>query len=147
MNVKQLFKLELGAGISIFNEPFTYVGHAQIELDGGHTMRWLYDDEGRMLSISPHEEELILFREVDDEIEPEEEMILFQGKEYEFNYEDAGNVIGVEGESATEEEDRFMFTDYQATGGGIIRLIENENTGESTAYVGVFVSDEDVTQM
>jgi len=147
MNIKHLLTLELGDAISIFNEPFTYVGHAKIELDSGHKLRWLYDDEGRMLSIAPQDEELILFHEVEDEIEPEEEMILFQGKEYEFSYEDAGNVLEVEGDSATEEEDRFMFSDYQAAGGEIIRLIENENTGESSAYTGIFVSDEDVSEM
>ena len=147
MNIKHLLKLDLGTAISIFNEPFTYVGQAKIELDGGHTMRWLYDDDGRMISVAPQDEELILFREIENEEEPEEEVLLYQGKEYEFSYEDAGNVLETEGDSVTEEEDRFMFSDYQAAGGEIIRLIENENTGESMAYLGKFVSDEDITEM
>ena len=147
MHVKDILKLELGSSISIFNEPFTYVGHAQIELDGGHTIRWLYDDEGRMLAVAPQEEELILFRELDEEVEPEDEMILLQGKEHEFSYEDAGNIIEIEVECPVDDEDRLMFSDYQAPGGGIVRLIENENTGESVGYVGVHVSDDDVTEM
>lgn len=147
MNIKRLLKLELGDAVSIFNEPFTYVGHAKIELDSGHKLRWFYDDEGRMLSIAPQDDELILFHEIEDEVEPEDEMILFQGKEYEFSYEDAGNVLESEGDSSTEEEDRFMFSDYQASGGEIIRLIENENTGESSVYTGIFVSDEDISEM
>jgi hypothetical protein len=147
MNINDLLKLELGAAISIFNEPFTYVGHAKIELDGGHTMRWLYDDEGNMFSVAPQDEELILFREIEDEIEPEDDMILFQSKEYEFNYEDTGAVTDTDGDAATEQDDRFMFSDYHAQGGGIVRMIKNENTGESMAYAGRFVSDDDISQM
>lgn len=147
MNIKHLYKLDLGDAVSIFNEPFTYVGHAQIELDSGHTLRWLYDDEGRMLSVAPQDEELILLHEIEDELEPDGETILYQGKEYEFSYEDAGTVLEIEGESATEEGDRYIFTDYQTAGGEIVRLIENENTGENSAYVGVYVSDEDITEL
>ncbi len=147
MNIKRLFKLGLGDIVSIFNKPFTYVGYAQIELDGGHISRWLYDDEGRMLCVSPQDEELILFREIEDELEPEEELIIFQGKEYAFEQEGAGTVQESEGESPTEEDERFLFSDYQTQGGEIVRLVENETTGESTTYVGTFVSDEDVSEM
>ncbi|MBI4435636.1 DUF4178 domain-containing protein [Candidatus Uhrbacteria bacterium] len=147
MNIKRLYKLDLGNVVTIFNEPFTYVGHSAIELDSGHRLRWLYDDEGRMLSVAPQDEELILFREIEDEIEPEDEMIMFQGKEYEFEYEDAGNVLESEGEALADADDRFLFSDYQTKGGEIVRLVENESTGESTAYVGVYVSDEDISEM
>lgn len=147
MNIKRLYKLKLGDVVTVFNKPFTYVGYAQIELDSGHRLRWLYDDEGRMLSVSPQDEEIILFHEIDDELEPEEEILMYQGKEYQFDYEDAGNVLESDGEAVAEEEDRFLFSDYQMQGGEIVRLIENESTGESSAYVGTYASDEDVAEM
>lgn len=147
MNIKRLYKLKLGDVVTVFNKPFTYVGHAAIELDSGHKLRWLYDDEGRVLCVSPQDEELILFHEIEDELEPEDEVLMYQGKEYQFDYEDAGNVLESEGESVVEEEDRFIFSDYQMQGGEIIRLIENETTGESSAYVGTYASDEDVAEM
>ena len=147
MNIKRLYKLELGDAVTIFNEPFTYVGHAAIELDSGHKLRWLYDDEGRMFSVSVQDEEMILFSEVEDELEPDEEIVLFRGKEYEFEYEDAGVVVESKGEALAEGDDRFLFSDYQTQGGDIVRLVENESTGESMVYVGVYVSDEDVSEM
>lgn len=147
MNIKRLYKLGLGDVVNIQNKPFTYVGHSQIELDNGHRLRWLYDDEGHMLSVAPQDEEIIFFHEIDDEIEPEEEMVLFQGKEYAFDCEDAGNVLESEGEAMAEEDDRFLLSDYQTQGGEIIRLVENERTGESIAYMGVYVTDEDITEL
>ena len=147
MNIKRLYKLGLGDAVTVFNKPFTYVGHAQIELDSGHKLRWLYDDEGRMLSVSPADEELILFREIEDELEPEDETLMYQEKEYQFESEDAGNVLESEGEAVAEEDDRFLFSDYLTKGGEIIRLIENETTRESSAYIGTYASDEDVAEM
>jgi hypothetical protein len=145
--MKRLYKLGLGESITIFHKPFTYVGHTQIELDSGHRQRWLYDDEGRVLCVSPQDEELILFREIQEELEPEEELIKYQDKEYQFEYEDAGNVLESEGETVAEEDDRFLFSDYQTESGEIIRLIENETTGESSAYIGTYASDEDVAEL
>lgn len=147
MNIKHLYKLKLGEAVTVFHKPFVYVGHAQIELDSGLRQRWLYDDEGRMLCVSPQDEELILFREIVDELEPEEEMLMYQDKEYQFESEGAGNVLESEGEAVAEEDDRFLFSDYQAKGGGIIRLIENETTGESSAYIGSYATGEDLAEM
>lgn len=147
MNIKRLYKLDLGDAVTVFNKPFVYVGHAQVELDSGQKQRWLYDDEGRMLCVSPSDEELVLFREIEEELEPEDETLTYQDKEYQFEAEAAGNVLESEGEAVAEEEDRFLFSDYTTQGGEIIRLIENESTGESTAYIGTYASDEDVAEM
>ncbi len=147
MKIKDLLSLEVGESVSVFNEPFEYVGHAQIELDGGQKMRWMYSEDDRMLSVTPSDDELMLFEQVEDDLEPEDEMILYLGKEYEFSYEDAGSVVGIEGDSVTEEEDRFMFADYEAAGGLIVRLISNENTGESSVYFGRMVSEDDLAAL
>ena len=66
MNIKRLLKLQLGEAISVFNDPFTYVGQAKIQLDSGHTLRWLYDDEEQLLSVDPKDDELILFEELEE---------------------------------------------------------------------------------
>ncbi|NQV89304.1 MAG: DUF4178 domain-containing protein [Parcubacteria group bacterium] len=147
MKIKDLLSLEVGESVSVFNEPFEYVGHAQIELDGGQKMRWMYGEDDRMLSVTPSDDELMLFEQIEDDLEPEDEMILYLGKEYEFSYEDAGSVVGIEGDSVTEEEDRFMFADYEAAGGLIVRLISNENTGESSVYFGRMVSEDDLAAL
>jgi hypothetical protein len=146
MNIKTLLSLEIGASVSIFNEPFTYVGRTDITLDGDKELVWLNDEE-HLFCIVPDDEELILFRMIEEEIEPDDEMVLYQNKEYEFSYEDAGAVTEVTGDTDTEEGDRYMFSDYTAQDGRVIRLLSNENTGEMIAYIGQVVSEDDLSEI
>lgn len=147
MDIDSLFQTELGDAVRVFNEPFTIIGSSTITLEGGEEMVWLFGDNDRMLSVSPIEEELLIFQHLDDEVEPDGEGMLFRGKEYEFNYEDAGNVTKVEGESITELDDRYVLTDYRSPRGDVIRILNNENTGESEAYLGHTVSEEDLARL
>ena len=91
MKISDLLAMELGESVSIANEPFTKMGQAELKLDDGTKMFWLYDDEDHMLSVAPDDEELVLFQQIQEEIEPSD-TILYQSKEYEFSYEDAGIV-------------------------------------------------------
>lgn len=147
MTIHDLYDLEIGDDISIANEPFHYVGHAEIELDNGQEMRWLYDKESRLLTITPSDDELMIFDPVEEELEPENEVILYMNKEFEFSYQDAGITNNIIADTDMEEEGPFMFTDYQAAGGAVVRIISNTNTGESNTYVGAIVAEEDISRM
>jgi hypothetical protein len=146
MNITDLLSLELSESVSIANKPFTYVGRSQVKLDDGSTVFWLYNDDDDMLSISPDEEELVLFETLEDEFEPDDS-VFFRGKEYEFTYENAGKISGVEGEADTELDDRYLFGEYESSEGEKLRLITNENTGEVTAYLGRTVSEDDLSEI
>ncbi len=146
MKISDLLAMELGESVSIANEPFTKMGQAELKLDDGTKMFWLYDDEDHMLSVAPDDEELMLFQQIQEEVEPSE-TILFQSKEYEFSYEDGGIVKHIEGDPLVEEEDRNVFSDYQSKDGEIVRLITNENSGEVTGYAGRTVSEEDLSEI
>ena len=111
-------------------------------------MRWLYDDgEERMISVVADEDELVLFEKIQELIEAEDEAVLYQNKEYEFTYADAGMVTEVVGESVTEVKDKYTFTDYEAQNGELIRIINNENTGENSAYLGRVVGEDDFSEL
>ncbi len=146
MTINDLLSLELGGSVSVFNHPFTYVGRSELTLDDESTVYWLYSEDDEMLSVSPDDEELILFEALEDEIEPDD-TVFFRGKEYEFNYENAGKISGVEGEAETEPDDRYLFTEYQSSEGERLRLVTNENTGEVSAYLGRVVSEDDLTEI
>jgi len=146
MTIKDLLRLELGETVSVFNKPFLYNGKARITLDNETKLYWYFDDEDGMLAIAPEEEELLLFTQIDEELEPDE-VVLFQNKEYEFTYEDAGVVAETDGETIIEEGDRYLFSDYQSADGELIRLVSNENTGETIGYVGRIVSEDDLTEL
>ncbi|MEK7452281.1 MAG: DUF4178 domain-containing protein [Patescibacteria group bacterium] len=146
MKISDLLALELGESVSVANEPFTKMGQAEITLDDGTKMFWLFDDEDHLMSVAPKEDELFIFQEITEEIEPSE-TILFQNKEYEFSYEDSGKVKQVEGDTLVEEEDRYAFSDYQSKDGETIRLITNENSGEVLGYSGHTVSEDDLLEI
>lgn len=146
MTIKELLSLDLSESVSIFNHPFLYVGRSELVLDDESKVYWLYSDEDELLSVSPEEEELVLFEKLEDEFE-QDETVFFRGKEYEFNYENAGRISTIDGETDTEVEDRYVFTEYQALEGERLRIISNENTGEILAYLGRIVSEEDLTEL
>lgn len=146
MKISDLLAMELGESVSVANEPFTKIGQAEITLDDGTKMFWLFDDEDHMLSVAPKEDELVLFTQTTEEIEPSE-IILFQNKEYEFSYEDAGVIKQVDGDARVEEEDRNGFSDYQSKDGETLRVITNENSGEVIAYSGRTVSEDDLSEI
>ena len=146
MNIKELLDLELGDSVSVFNKPFEYAGKVRITLDNETKLHWFFADDDGLLAVAPEEDELLLFTKIDEEVEPDE-TVLFQNKEYEFTYEDAGAVNEIEGETLMEEEDRYLFSDYQSADGEIVRLVSNENTGDTVAYVGRTVSEDDLAEL
>lgn len=146
MKISDLLSLDLGESVSVANEPFTKIGQAEMKLNDGTKMFWLYDDEDHMLSVAPDEDELVLFQKIQEEIEPSD-MILFQNKEYEFSYEDGGVVKKIEGDPFVDEEDHVVFSDYESKEGEIVRLITNENSGEVSGYCGRTVSEEDLLEI
>ncbi len=147
MDIQTLFKLEIGETVRVSNEPLTLIGRSTITFDGGDELVWLFDEDERILSVAPEEEELFLFEKLDEEIEPDEEGILYQGKEYEFHYKDTGVVTEVEGDVITEPDDTYLYMDYEAKDGGVLRIVSNENTGEAGAYVGRTVSEDDLNEL
>lgn len=146
MTIKDLLSLDLSESVSVFNQPFTYIGHSEVTLDDESKVFWLYSDSEEMLSVSPDDDELVFFEKLEDELESDE-TIFFRGKEYEFNYENAGKISAIDGETETEVDDRYLFTEYQSLEGERLRLISNENTGETLTYLGRIVSEDDLTEI
>lgn len=144
MDIKDLLEITLSKSISVFNEPFRYMGRAEITLDNGAVLYWMYDDGDVMFAVAPDEEELVLFHKIEEEIEPSD-VILYQNKEYEFSYEDAGKITEIIGNPEADEDDRYLFSDYQSQDGETIRIITNENTGEIHKYIGKTISEDDLT--
>lgn len=128
----------------MLNEPFSFAGQIEITLEGGEILHWLFSNEGNILSIAPHNEELILFQPLDEDIEPQGEVFLFRHKEYEFDYQGDGTVSAASEESGVEVDDQYSFTDYEADNGELIRQLHNLNTGEEQGYLGKIVVEEDI---
>ena len=148
MTIKEILQtLTPGTRVSIANNRFVCAGQMRITLEGGEARHWIFKAGGGMLSVAPSDEELILFESVDEEVEPDDDTILFRNKEYEFTYEDLGTISAIEGDAEGEEEDQLTITDYEADDGEIMRLATNQNTGVQLAFVGERVVEDDVTSV
>ncbi len=117
MKIDALLTLEPDSELTIANESFTYSGKASVTLEGGDALVWLFQADGAMLAIAPDAEELVFYRQLDEQPEPENEVIGYQGKEYEFSYEDVGSVNDVEGDAPVDSDERYGFSDYESSGG------------------------------
>lgn len=135
---------EPGAEFTVFNEPFSLIGSAQVLLDGGDMRHWLFERDGGMLAVSADDEEVIAFEHIEEELEPQGDTILYSGKEYEFSYEDAGVISDDMGDIPFESDDRLTFSDYESEDGQILRVITSEHTGDTIAYLGNMVVEEDI---
>ena len=147
MTLEQLLLAAPGVELMIANNPFSYSGKADVELDGGDVRHWMFDAGGRMLSVSPDDEELVLFRMMDEQVEPGNETIGYQGKDYEFTYEDIGSVTSVDGDAKVVEDERYSFTDYESDSGELIRIVRNENTGDGICFIGSLVGEDEVVEV
>lgn len=142
-----LHHFEPGDEMTVLNEPFSLKSKAVITLDGGDIRHWLFADEEKMLAISPDDEEIIFLRLLDEEVEPQDGIILIGGTEYEFSYEDSGVISKTIGELNAEEEDRIAIADYESENGEILRTVTNENNGEKEAYLGKMVVEDDILKV
>lgn len=148
MHIDELLSsLELGAHVTVVNEPFTFAGKLTLTLDGGDIRYWMYSSDDGVLSIAPAENEIIHFRYLDEELEPQGGTILFQGREYELSYEDAGSVTETDGEVDGTEDDRYEIADYESDSGSLVRLVTNENTGEVQVFTGEVVVDDEILRV
>lgn len=144
MTIDEILSAKLGSECTVHNEPFSLSGRATLTLDGGETREWLYDADGDLLAVSPGDEEIIRFEEIEEEVEPQGDTVLYGGKEYEFSYEDSGTVSAVDGRAGLEEEDRVTFSEYLSEDGERLRVVTGENRGETAAYLGDTVVEEDI---
>lgn len=149
-----LSDLEPGTKLSIQNEPFSYIGKANVRLKGADRLTWLYDKNGSMLSIDPETDEMMLFQvveeeidraEEDDEEEKREETVFYRNQEFTSAYVDEGSVMAVHDGAPFDDGETFELHDYENDDKGLLlRVIHVEATGEDQVYLGTVVVEEDV---
>src|SRR3989339_305926 len=140
-----LSNLEPGNTLLARNDPFDYRGKAEITLDGGDRVYWLFGDEGAFLSVNPQTDEIMIFTPAEGEVEEEEDIVSYFNDSYELSYEDHGEMTSVEEIISGEEGNQFHFRDFEDEEGRVIRLLENESTNEENAYAGSVLLEEDLT--
>jgi hypothetical protein len=146
MTTSQLLqKLEPGMTLLVRNDPFEYQGRAEITLAGGDVVHWLFSDDGSFVSVNAGTDEMVDFWVADEEVERDEEepdAVGYQGESYELSYGDKGTVTAIVGEVPVEEGETYLFKDFENDDGELVRILENEASGDEQAYSGGVLVEE-----
>ena len=110
-------------------------------LTTGDSIYWIRNDSGRWLSVDVASDELILFEDVEEEVEPGEGLVVLRNKDYEFSSEGSGRLVDEEGV----ELETMSFKDYEAEG-EVVRITESDVTGDRTVSIGLVIADDEVSQ-
>jgi len=119
-------------------EPDT-IDHAK--LDTGDSVYWVRNDSGRWLSVDEASDEMILFEEVEEDVNTDDETIVFQNRDFEFSYEGEGTLIDEDGT----ELETMQFKDYEGDG-EILRIVEAEVTGDQVVSLGRVVAEAEISE-
>lgn len=129
-------------GDSIIVRDKTFEPHSidEFQLETGETVFWVKDGENMWLSIDEGSEEVILFNEIEADIDPAAETIFYGGDDYEFSLEVSAKVLDEDGE----EIDQIDFKDFDRGDGQLLRAMEYEVSGDVMVVIGSKISDEEL---
>lgn len=126
--------------IVVRDKTFSPRGVEEARLETGESVFWVYTKDGMWLSFDPDGEEILLFEDIDEELEPEDDTVVYGGEDYEFSYEGSAKVDDDDGGKTTN------FKEYQNADGDVIRIMEDESSGDKTYAFGVKITEEDLQE-
>lgn len=109
-------------------------------LDTGEQVFWAYGDVGVWLSVDPGGEEIMQFEDLDEEVEPEDDVVVYGGSDFEFSYEGSARLKDDETSAV------YAFREFENNDGKRIRLTTNEGTGDVTVSFGSIVTEEEIQE-
>ena len=126
--------------IVIRDKTFLPRGIEEARLETGELVYWVFTKDGMWLSFDPEGEEILLFEDINEELEPEDDTVVYQGEDYKFSYEGVAKVDDADGGTTTN------FKEYQNADGDIVRIMEDESTGDKSFAFGVKITEEDLQE-
>lgn len=128
------------AAIVVHGRTFEPQGVREVTLETGEKVYWAEGKDGTLLSLAPESDEILLFEEMAETPEPEDDMVVCGGEDYELSYE--GTAVVREGESNIS----YALKDFEGPDGNILRLREEEMSGETAAMFGTPLTEEDLQE-
>lgn len=147
MKIEDLSKLSPGTEIMVANASFTHIGYSTVVLEGGDETRWMKGESEDLLIVNPQTEEVRLLHPILEDIDPEEEHVMFRSEQYTFTYEDEGTVADLEGDVLSDPDDEYHMYEYESDDGDVLFLVHNETTDEMETYAGKPVFLEDIYEV
>lgn len=134
-----LKKVQEEQSIIVRDKTFEPTRADEIVLESGETVFWVRAKDGTWLSLDPEGEEVIQFEDIDEEMEPEDDIVVYGGQDYEFSYESKVTLLTDDGGTI------MMMREFEGPS-AIIRLIVDESTGDTTASYGRKVNEEELQE-
>jgi hypothetical protein len=106
-------------------------------LETGETLSWVYGKDGVWLSIDPESEEIVLFEDLHEDIEAEDEVVVYGGEDYEFSYEARVTILLEDGGTI------INYKEYEGPR-AVIRLMQDETTSDVTCSYGIKLTEEEL---
>lgn len=148
MTTADMLKLaQIGQELSVLNSPFKIHGRITITLEGGDDIIWIFSEDEKLLTVNPVTDEVILLAPMEDEISGDDEAVAYQGKEYEFSYEDKGMISGGEDGADFDVGEKVNFKDFESENGQIVRAVNTSGTEDQLNYAGQALLDDDIVKM
>ncbi len=132
-------KLQNEETILVDGKSFEPTSIEALKLDTGEMMYWVRDGGDIWLSLDPASDEVILFNEVEAEMDGEEDTVVHAGEDYEFAYAGEGKLYEEE-----EEVDKILFRDYEGRGGAVVRIAQYTLNGDVISSLGQKIPEEDI---
>lgn len=136
-----LKKLQADESIVIGDKTFTPDKIDHVQLETGEKVFWISSDEGPWLSIDPESEEVIFFEQIEEEFDGSADSLFYLNDDYEFSYETTARIIDEDG-----EEEPVAFREYEENQGKLLRIYENQVTGDVMSSVGKKLTEEELQE-
>lgn len=132
--------LQEGNDVIVRDKTFHTRSLETVILDTGENVFWAYGDAGMWLSVDPGGEEIMQFEDIDEELEPEDDVVVYGGNDFEFSYE--GSATLKDDETAA----MYTFREFESADGRRIRLTTDEGNGDTTVSSGSVVTEEEIQE-
>lgn len=109
-------------------------------LDTGEPTYWVSGHDSVWLLLDPDGEEIVQFEDITEELEPEDDVVVYGGDDYEFSYEGSAKLKDDDSASL------YTFREFENSDGHRIRLTSNEGNGEKLISYGVVVTEEEIQE-
>lgn len=131
--------LQSDVPIVVGDKTFEPRGLDEVTLETGESVYWAHEKNGAWLSIDPASDEIILFEDLDEELEPEDDTVVYGGEDYEFSYEGTATIKSEDGEETT-----MIFREYESPDGDLLRITEEETTGDVRISLGTKLTEDEL---
>lgn len=141
MQIKDALELWLDEKpVAVQGKTFDPVTIEEVKLKTEERMYWMRNSEDLWISVDPGSEEVILFHDLEEEIEVTEDTAIYSGQDFECSYVGEGQIMDGE-----EELDKVSVRDYEGSDGQLLRVIEYIVGGDHVFALGQLVPEEELT--